>query len=348
MILIQILFLVNFETIYGLQSKLFDKTLIEPSSILPNEVQHIQKSSIDVDKITCATFCLGASDDCDAFYFKDTTCSIIKNATGLIKTKTSNTEALTIFSSKVTKESIGSLYRYNILIHIDLWTHLIYKSEPSTQYEKCGILCELTDQADFFAFHFGTCYCGSFSHSGSTLDFDQSEISLHMKSEPADKLLDDTWMMIEEMDQWKNWIYKVHQREEQNYGHRDCLFKGMYHKECDFIKFDYGTKQCFLGSFYYTGQPMTIDTNDMDGTVYFKQNSCLEEDWTLVGKTCYKVPDEMVDFAKAKEICSEMGAKLVEPKSLEQNEKIAELVKQKYGPDDRYFIGLSDRLEESK
>ena len=56
----------------------------------------------------------------------------------------------------------------------------------------------------------------------------------------------------------------------------------------------------------------------------------------------------MVDFAKAKEICSEMGAKLVEPKSLEQNEKIAELVKQKFGPDDRYFIGLSDRLEESK
>ena len=82
----------SFGGICGLQSKLFDKALIEPSSILPNEVQHIQKSSFDVDKITCATFCLGASDDCDAFYFKDTTCSIIKNATGLIKTKTSNTE----------------------------------------------------------------------------------------------------------------------------------------------------------------------------------------------------------------------------------------------------------------
>ena len=341
MILIQILFLVNFETIYGLQSKLFDKTLIEPSSILPDEVQHIKKSSVDIDRVTCASFCLGVSDDCDAFYFKDTTCSIIKKATGLMKTTASNTEALTIFSSKSPKEGIDFLYQYHVLIHTDLWTPFIYKSEASTKYEKCGILCELTNQADFFAFHSGTCYCGSFSHSGSTLDLDKSEISLYMKSEPTDKFLYDTWMKMEEMDQWKNWIYK----EEGNYGFRYCLFHGMYHNECDFVKFDHGTKQCFLGSFYYTGQPMTIDTDD--DTVNIKTNSCLEG-WTLFGKTCYKVPDEMVDYNKAKEKCTDLGSKLVEPKSIEENEMIAELVKQKFGPDDRYFLGLSDRLEESK
>ena len=91
---------------------------------------------------------------------------------------------------------------------------------------------------------------------------------------------------------------------------------------------------------------MTIDTSAMDQVVYFKKDSC-PEDWTLIGKTCYKVSNETLDFLKAKETCNELDAKLVEPKSLEVNKKVALLVNQQIGST-RYFIGLSDRLEESR
>ena len=70
--------------------------------------------------------------------------------------------------------------------------------------------------------------------------------------------------------------------------------------------------------------------------------------WTLIGKTCYFVSDDKVDFSTAKDSCTDKDAKLVEPKSLEENEKISALVKQKHGNDVRYFIGLTDMIEETK
>ena len=339
-----VLFLANFVIIHALQRKLFDRNIIEPSSILTDEVQEIKETSVAMDKITCSTHCL--REDCDAFYFKDKTCKIIKNANGMIKSSTSNTEALTIFTNKPPKEEIGSLYKFHILVYADLWTPFIYKSEPSNKYEKCGILCEVTDQADFFTLHSGTCHCGSFNHSGSTLELDFIEAKLHLKPGPVDKFLDNYWIEMSKMDQWIPWIYKIHERDEQNYGYRDCLFRGMIHKECHFVKYDYKSYKCFLGSFYYTGEPMTIDTSAMDEVVYFKKDYC-PKDWTLIGKTCYKVSNQTLDFPKAKETCNKLDAKLVEPKSLVINEKVASLVNQQVGST-RYFIGLSDRLEESK
>ena len=154
-----LIFLLSFQSISGLQSKLFGKNLIDPSSISSEE---IKKSSIAMDKITCSTLCL--RDNCEAFYFKDNACMIIKDATGM--TQATNTqEALTVFINENPKEiEVGTLFQGHILVHPEQWTPYIYKSEPSTNYEKCGILCELTNQADFFALHSGICYCGNLGH----------------------------------------------------------------------------------------------------------------------------------------------------------------------------------------
>ena len=271
----QLIFLLSFQSVSGLQSKLFGKHLIDPSSILAEEVQQIKESSVPMDKITCSTFCLRESDNCNAFYFKDNACMIIKDATGMVKTTVTNTQAMTVFINEDPKEEIGSLFQGHILVHPDQWTSYIYKSEPSTNYENCGFSCELT--ADFFALHSGTCYCGLLGHSGSTLDLGQAEITIHIKIEAADKLMNEKWMKVEDMDQWHQWIFEIHQQDEKT-GHRECLFRGMYHKECDFVKYHYVTRKCFLGSFYYTGESKidTMDTSNMDTLVYLKKGEKME------------------------------------------------------------------------
>ena len=124
-----LIFLLSFQSISGLQSKLFGKNLIDPSSISSEE---IKKSSIAMDKITCSTLCL--RDNCEAFYFKDNACMIIKDATGM--TQATNTqEALTVFINENPKEiEVGTLFQGHILVHPEQWTPYIYKSEPSTNY----------------------------------------------------------------------------------------------------------------------------------------------------------------------------------------------------------------------
>ena len=264
-----LIFFLSCQSIFGLQSKLFGKNLIDPTSISSEE---IKKSSITMDKITCSTLCLKESYNCEAFYFKDNACMIIKDTAGM--TQATNTqEALTVFINENPKEiEVGTLFQGHILVHPEQWTPYIYKSEPSTNYEKCGILCELTNQADFFALHSGICYCGNLGHySGSTIDLGQNLIQIHIKFEAVDSLMDENWVRLEEGDQWHQWIYEVHQQDE-NTGHRECLFRGMYHQECDYVKFYYGLKKCFLGSFSYTGESKVLDTTNMDALVYLKKN----------------------------------------------------------------------------
>ena len=220
-----------------------------------------------MDKITCSTLCL--RDNCEAFYFKDNACMIIKDATGM--TQATNTqEALTVFINEDPKEiEIGTLFQGHILVHPEQWTPYIYKSEPGTNYEKCGFSCI---QADFFVLHSGTCYCGNLGHSGSAFELGQNLIQIHIKFEAADNLMDENWVRLEEGDLWHQWIYEVHQQDE-NTGHRECLFRGMYHEECDYVKFYYGLKRCFLGSFYFTGKPKILDdTTNMDALVYLKKD----------------------------------------------------------------------------
>ena len=69
--------------------------------------------------------------------------------------------------------------------------------------------------------------------------------------------------------------------------------------------------------------------------------------WTILDKNCYKVPEEKKNWNDAIQFCQEIDGKLAEPKNLEQNEKIANLVKQKHGSE-RFFIGIHDQIEESK
>ena len=159
------------------------------------------------------------------------------------------------------------------MVHTDLWTPYIFKTESSNKYEKCGIICEsLVENVDFFALQSGSCYCGSFSHSGTRFEVDQAEVQIHLKSEPTLKYLDEHWIELEEMDQWHQWIFLVNQQEEKT-GHRECLFRGMHHPECDFVKYYHATKQCFLGSFFYTGvsKVASLDVSKITPLVFVKK-----------------------------------------------------------------------------
>ena len=85
---------------FALQSKMFSKYLTEPSSILADQVKQLKQSHIAMDRVTCSTFCLKDEDNCDAFYIEDQkNCMLIKNATGLLESEPSNSEAIVVYSS---------------------------------------------------------------------------------------------------------------------------------------------------------------------------------------------------------------------------------------------------------
>ena len=101
MTITHLLLLLSFPITFGLQSKMFYKNQIEPTSISDQDIKEIKETTVLMDKITCSTFCLKDSDNCEAFYFKENSCMMIKDITGMVKTTDKNTDALTIYSHEV-------------------------------------------------------------------------------------------------------------------------------------------------------------------------------------------------------------------------------------------------------
>ena len=101
MTITHLLLLLSFPITFGLQSKMFYKNQIEPTSISDQDIKEIKETTVLMDKITCSTFCLKDSANCEAFYFKEKSCMMIKDITGMVKTTDKNTDALTIYSHEV-------------------------------------------------------------------------------------------------------------------------------------------------------------------------------------------------------------------------------------------------------
>ena len=76
--------------------------------------------------------------------------------------------------------------------------------------------------------------------------------------------------------------------------------------------------------------------------------------WKAIGGKCYIASTEFAtwdtEFAtwdEANQRCSLLGGKLVEPLSSQEDSDVAAFMKEPHGSQ-RYWIGLSDQVEESK
>ena len=74
---------------------------------------------------------------------------------------------------------------------------------------------------------------------------------------------------------------------------------------------------------------------------------CPDDKWKEIDGKCYLVSEGQTDWEAARQNCLGIGGKLAEPLSAEENGAIAVLVKEQHGGGG-YWIGLSDREEESK
>ena len=69
--------------------------------------------------------------------------------------------------------------------------------------------------------------------------------------------------------------------------------------------------------------------------------------WKAIGGKCYIAPLESATWDEANQRCSSLGGKLVEPLSSQEDSDVAAFMKRN-GSQSRYWIGLSDQVEESK
>ena len=69
--------------------------------------------------------------------------------------------------------------------------------------------------------------------------------------------------------------------------------------------------------------------------------------WKAIGGKCYIASTEFATWDEANQRCSSLGGKLVEPLSSQEDSDVAAFMKEPHGSQ-RYWIGLSDQVEESK
>ena len=84
-----------------------------------------------------------------------------------------------------------------------------------------------------------------------------------------------------------------------------------------------------------------------DGGKCIRIEKCPDDKWKEIDGKCYLVSEGQTDWEAARQNCLGIGGKLAEPLSAEENGAIAVLVKEQHGGGG-YWIGLSDREEESK
>ena len=170
---------------------------------------------------------------------------------------------------------INSLFDIGFELHFEQWTPFAHETKVTNDETECARACELSNSSDFYVIEDSKCYCGDFDYLlGSIVDKSNPVHKINFKKESVDKYLDKKWIKIEESDQqlWSKWIYK---RFVKGYGsgRRYCQFEAMYEKECDFVKFDWNTKECFLGSFHYSGSFLVTDTEQLTAETYIKKGN---------------------------------------------------------------------------
>ena len=68
--------------------------------------------------------------------------------------------------------------------------------------------------------------------------------------------------------------------------------------------------------------------------------------WKPIGVKCYMASTEKATWEEANRTCSSLGGKLVEPMNSQEDSDVAAFMEERYGSQ-RYWIGLSDQVEES-
>ena len=83
-----------------------------------------------------------------------------------------------------------------------------------------------------------------------------------------------------------------------------------------------------------------IDTNGADKALMDVGLLGCPNGWTKISLTCYLITDEKLNFEESLLTCNNMGGKLVEPKSEEQNKIVYDYVERKLGNIVEFYIGI--------
>ena len=78
-----------------------------------------------------------------------------------------------------------------------------------------------------------------------------------------------------------------------------------------------------------------------------EQTEQCPDGWKAIGGKCYMASTEKATWEEANRTCSSLGGKLVEPLNSEEDSGVALFMEERYASQ-RYWIGLSDQVEESK
>ena len=78
-----------------------------------------------------------------------------------------------------------------------------------------------------------------------------------------------------------------------------------------------------------------------------EQTEQCPDGWKAIGGKCYMASTEKATWEEANRTCSSLGGKLVEPLNSQEDGDVAAFMEERYGSQ-RYWIGLSDQVEESK
>ena len=82
------------------------------------------------------------------------------------------------------------------------------------------------------------------------------------------------------------------------------------------------------------------DCSCKEGFYGSKCSEAVPDGTSCVNDSCYLITDEKLPFDKAAEKCIENGGKLFEPMNNQQNQHVFDYVRQTYGKQTEYYIGI--------